>query len=573
MRPPPTTPTPHVASADHSNPPAAPEATPHPQHPRAGESTAATPSPPHLNRVQRRLVTAVITGSVLIAGIGFAGSYTAVKELALDKGFGTFSYLFPIGIDAGICVTLALDLLLTWTHIPFPLLRHTAWLLTSATIAFNAAAAWPDPLAVAMHAATPLLFIVTVEAARHAIGRIAHITHATHLEPIRHTRWLLAPLPTFRLWRRMKLWEIRTYHQAIHLEQQRLIYQARLRTRYGRRWRRRAPIETLIPLKLARYGVPIQRTAPSDSAAANLGTKAPRQPISPTPNKPPTSASPRNPPHITTAATEAVTAALNTTQPPLMPLTAEPVQGPHEAHASAQEGDDDKFTKTPAKATASSSDRSNDADKNTAKGGQDSVRKPTKLTSQEYSPHGKNSYHAPHTQLFDRFQSARRGETSKPSGNRPHHPVEGPSAQPHNAVGHRTDLSKVDRYYLAWITYRKEHGREPTGQQLSAYLAAHGVHGRDGNPISPATLRRYFLSYRIYNVWAEHRVHTPQPSPDDIIRECTTRGITAQYNAPITTHHIATNIKTFERRWRKIRHQNPTKDADTTEHSANSERT
>ncbi|MFI8221365.1 DUF2637 domain-containing protein [Streptomyces sp. NPDC085932] len=569
MRPPPTTPTPHGASADHSNPPAAPEATPHPQHARAGKRTAATPSPPHLNRVQRRLVTAVITGSVLIAGIGFAGSYTAVKELALDKGFGTFSYLFPIGIDAGICVTLALDLLLTWTHIPFPLLRHTAWLLTSATIAFNAAAAWPDPLAVAMHAVTPLLFIVTVEAARHAIGRIANITHNTHLEPIRHTRWLLAPLPTFRLWRRMKLWEIRTYHQAIHLEQQRLIYQARLRTRYGRRWRHRAPIETLIPLKLARYGVPIQRTAPSESAAANLGTKAPRQPISPTTNKPP---SPGNPPHITTAATEAVTAALNTTQPPFMPLTAEPAQEPHEAHASAQEGDDDKFAKTPPKVTASPSARSNNAHKNAGQGRQGSARKPIKLTSQEYSPPGKNSYHAPHTQLFDRFQSARRGATSKPSGNTPHHPVEGPSAQPHTAVGHRTGLSKVDRYYLAWITYRKEHGREPTGQQLSAYLAAHGVHGRDGNPISPATLRRYFLSYRIYNVWAEHRVHTPQPSPEDIARECTTLGITAQYNAPITTRHIATNINTFERRWHKLQHQHPTHDADTTERSVSSER-
>ncbi|MGC0211889.1 DUF2637 domain-containing protein [Streptomyces levis] len=572
MRPPPTTPTPHGASADHSSPPAAPEATPHPQHARAGENTAATPSPPHLNRAQRRLVTAVITGAVLIAGIGFAGSYTAVKELALDKGFGTFSYLFPIGIDAGICVTLALDLLLTWTHIPFPLLRHTAWLLTSATIAFNAAAAWPDPLAVAMHAATPLLFIVTVEAARHAIGRIAHITHDTHIEPIRHTRWLLAPLPTFRLWRRMKLWEIRTYHQAIHLEQQRLIYQARLRTRYGRRWRRKAPTETLIPVKLARYGVPLQRTAPSDPAAANLGTNAPQQPISPTTNKPPTSASPGNPPHITTAATDPVTAAQNTTQPPLMPLTVESAQGPHEAHVSAQEGDDEKCAKTPHKVTASPSGQSNDAAHNADQGRQGSVRKPTRLTSQEDSPHGKNNCHAPHTQLFNRFQPAHRSATSQPSDNTPHHPVEAPSAQPHTAVRHRTDLSKVDRYYLAWITYEKEHGREPTGQQLSAYLAAHGVHGRDGKPISPATLRRYLLSYRIYNVWAEHRLHTPQPSPDDIVRECTTRGITAQYNAPITTHHIATNIKAFERRWHTLHHQHPTHDADTTGRSVSSER-
>ncbi|WP_435888281.1 DUF2637 domain-containing protein, partial [Streptomyces niveus] len=78
-------------------------------------------------------------GGLLIALIGFIGSYTAVQQLAVDKGFGDFSYLFPVGVDAGIVVLLAMDLLLTWLRIPFPLLRQTAWLLTAATIAFNGA--------------------------------------------------------------------------------------------------------------------------------------------------------------------------------------------------------------------------------------------------------------------------------------------------------------------------------------------------------------------------------------------------------------------------------------------------
>ncbi|MFE2522178.1 DUF2637 domain-containing protein, partial [Streptomyces mirabilis] len=94
-----------------------------------------------LTRVQRLLVGVVVGGALVIAGIGFAGSYAAVRELALKEGFGNFAYVFPIGIDAGICVLLALDLLLTWIRIPFPLLRQTAWLLTVATIAFNGAAA------------------------------------------------------------------------------------------------------------------------------------------------------------------------------------------------------------------------------------------------------------------------------------------------------------------------------------------------------------------------------------------------------------------------------------------------
>ncbi|MGY0492519.1 DUF2637 domain-containing protein [Streptomyces sp. WG-D5] len=227
-------------------------------------------APLKLTRTHRILVGVVIAGAVVIAAIGFAGSYAAVRELALQKGFGNFSYVFPIGIDAGICVLLALDLLLTWIRIPFPLLRQTAWLLTAATIAFNGAAAWPDPLGTGMHAVIPILFVVAVEAARHAIGRIADITADKHMEGVRITRWLLSPGPTFLLWRRMKLWELRSYDEVIKLEQERLVYQARLRSRFGRAWRRKAPVESLMPLRLARYGVPLAQTAPEGLAAAGI---------------------------------------------------------------------------------------------------------------------------------------------------------------------------------------------------------------------------------------------------------------------------------------------------------------
>ncbi|WP_078949487.1 DUF2637 domain-containing protein [Streptomyces mutabilis] len=216
----------------------------------------------------------VIGGTVVIAGIGFAGSYTAVRDLAIRKGFGTFAHVFPLGVDAGIIVLLALDLLLTWLRMPFPVLRHTAWLLTGATIAFNGAAAWPDPLGVGMHSVIPVLFVVAVEAARHAVGQLANITVGRHMEPIRLVRWLLSPVPTFRLWRRMKLWELRSYDSVLTLEQERLVYQAHLRTRFGWAWRRRAPVEARLPLRLTRYGVPLNSaralaSAPSPAPEGN----------------------------------------------------------------------------------------------------------------------------------------------------------------------------------------------------------------------------------------------------------------------------------------------------------------
>ncbi|MFI5887635.1 hypothetical protein ACIBCE_51025, partial [Streptomyces sp. NPDC051554] len=58
--------------------------------------------------------------------------------------------------------------------------------------------------------------------------------------------------------------------QVIKLEQDRLVYQARLHSRFGRAWRRKAPVESIMPLRLARYGVPLAQTAPSGLAAAGI---------------------------------------------------------------------------------------------------------------------------------------------------------------------------------------------------------------------------------------------------------------------------------------------------------------
>ncbi|MFC5910879.1 DUF2637 domain-containing protein [Streptacidiphilus monticola] len=212
---------------------------------------------PAITKAHRALIGMVATGAFIIAGIGFAGSYAAVRVLATRKGFGVFAYVFPVGVDVGIAVLLALDLVLTWMRIPFPLLRQAAWLLTAGTIVFNAASSWGDALAMGMHAIIPVLFIVVVEAARHAVGRIADITADRHMESVRLIRWVLSPIPTFRLWRKMKLWELRSYDEVVRLEQNRLVYRAHLRAQYGRLWRRQAPIETVLPLKLAKYGVPL----------------------------------------------------------------------------------------------------------------------------------------------------------------------------------------------------------------------------------------------------------------------------------------------------------------------------
>ncbi|MFI1508209.1 DUF2637 domain-containing protein [Streptomyces sp. NPDC020597] len=429
----------------------------------------------------------VVTGAVIIAGIGFAGSYAAVRELALEKGFGNFSYVFPIGIDAGICVLLALDLLLTWIRIPFPLLRQTAWLLTAATIAFNGAAAWPDPLGTGMHAVIPILFVVSVEAARHAIGRIADITADKHMEGVRITRWLLSPVPTFLLWRRMKLWELRSYDQVIKLEQERLVYRARLRSRFGRAWRRKAPVESLMPLRLARYGVPLAQTTPAGLTAAGVEPALPPPVPSPGPA-------------------------------PQQQLTAGPDAAQDVAAADR--------TPLRERVQASTPQYPEPRPPQTATGHRNPARAGTA---------------APPAAAPRPSQSAHQDSAvSRPSTA----PTSSPSPTP------RSRPTTVDRYYQAWTDFHDQHQRYPDAAELSAHLADHGVLDRSQQPIKPKSLSRYLLQFRLYTTWAQHRATTHTPDLHRITQELTDHGITAQYNKPLRPHHLTPHLHAFEQRWR-----------------------
>ncbi|WP_241757402.1 DUF2637 domain-containing protein [Streptomyces sp. WAC00263] len=618
--------------------------------------TAGSTAPAaELGRAHRILIGVVVAGALVIAGIGFAGSYAAVRELALKKGFGNFAYVFPIGIDAGICVLLALDLLLTWIRIPFPLLRQTAWLLTVATIAFNGAAAWPDPLGVGMHAVIPVLFVVSVEAARHAIGRIADITADKHMEGVRLTRWLLSPVPTFLLWRRMKLWELRSYEQVIKLEQDRLVYQARLHSRFGRAWRRKAPVESLMPLRLARYGVPLAETAPSGLAAAGI-EPAPLPPL----------AVEQGPATVQAdaLALEARTAGQGQQPEPVSTdaqrvMQAQPVGGGQPREQASFDDADGRFAEayqlwraqfqTEPTAAQFASFLRDEFGISTAAGGplSDDQLLPLLRVFQQHYTSPAETHPAPgNTQpaaadeswdgffysawltyahqygqhpdsatlaayLFQRdgitaadgqpltgedlegfvtvFQEREFGD-GESQGEETHHeagkqappapaPAETDTQQTPSIVGAQaaeekqglrvnaaitdeetapaeankeSDLTTVDRYYLAWAEHQKQRGAEPTDKQLSAYLAEKGVKGRGGKPISPSTLRRYLLPFRTYSVWAEHRIRSETPLADAVAQDCATRGITAQYNNPLTATDITKQAHDFERRWKAL---------------------
>lgn len=448
-----------------------------------------------LTRTHRILIGVVVAGAVVIAAIGFAGSYTAVRDLAEKKGFGSFSVVFPIGIDAGICVLLALDLLLTWIRIPFPLLRQTAWLLTAATIAFNGAAAWPDPLGVGMHAVIPILFVVSVEAARHAVGRIADITADKHMEGVRLTRWILSPIPTFKLWRRMKLWELRSYEQVIKLEQDRLIYQARLQARFGRSWRRKAPVESLMPLRLARFGVPLAETAPAGLAAAGI------EPALLPPAPVPVAAEPQQSQQPELVAPSAPQ--LEAEPQPPAPQQAEPVaDGAHVSPWFAAQ--------QPSYVPEEPHDQWY-ADQQAYAEQQAYVEQQQYLEQQAYFDEQDRAGQVGVDPAFQ-VPSGAPGRTRPLSGQRL---IPGPREEAGEAVGEAAgevaeelpvpddvpglpdDVSRDEAYFVAFRKYVSELGDYPNARQFGLYLMdLYGVTGQAGGPPAESTLRPYLRDFR-----------------------------------------------------------------------------
>ncbi|MFD9204230.1 hypothetical protein ACFWDP_38950, partial [Streptomyces anthocyanicus] len=132
--------------------------------------------------------------------------------------------------------------------------------------------------------------------------------------------------------------------------------------------------------------------------------------------------------------------------------------------------------------------------------------------------------------------------------------ADAPAGEPSHASTEAWALTASDRYYLAWMKYQDEQGSEPSDEQLSVYCAQQGLLGRGNKPISTANLRRHFVRWRVYNVWAEQREHTENPAHSDVAQMCADRGITAQYKRPLTSVYIAEEANDFERRWQALTH-------------------
>jgi len=210
-------------------------------------------------RASKAANIATVIGAAALAGIGFTGSYKALRDLGLDRDWGTFAYVFPVGVDAGIVVLYALDLFLIRRHTPWPMLRTLAHLLTVATIAFNTASGdksiTADPIGAGMHAVIPIMFVAAVEAVRRLIMKAADIEAGRDSHGVPAFRWILSPARTWALFRQMKLWDLTSYKEAVARQQALTVYRVMLERKYGSV--RKAPSDARLPLTMARFGLTV----------------------------------------------------------------------------------------------------------------------------------------------------------------------------------------------------------------------------------------------------------------------------------------------------------------------------
>jgi hypothetical protein len=130
-----------------------------------------------------------------------------------------------------------------------PLARYSARALVALTVYANVAPQ-PSLYGKILHGAPPVVWVIVVAVAENLVRRLARLSDPREIEPVRRSLWLLRPFATWRIWRQMRIHEVRTYAGALDRDAARAAVVGRLRLHHGRMWRSKAPLAERIALRL-----------------------------------------------------------------------------------------------------------------------------------------------------------------------------------------------------------------------------------------------------------------------------------------------------------------------------------
>lgn len=223
--------------------------------------SADRPAVPPLTRPEMGLAGLGALAAAGVGGLGLISSFDAVSAAALRWGFGE-PWMVPVGMDVSIPVFSVANLLLIRMDMALAWVRFVPWVLTLVTCGLNVSAGHGTWAKVA-HGTMPLLWVVFSEIGAHIYAvRIGAVT-GRRMDKIRASRWLLAFPSTFALWRRMTLWEITSYSDALSRERERQLARAELRERHGRLWRSKTPRPERVLMKLGELNPPSEAEPPT----------------------------------------------------------------------------------------------------------------------------------------------------------------------------------------------------------------------------------------------------------------------------------------------------------------------
>ncbi|KUJ33753.1 hypothetical protein ADL25_43995 [Streptomyces sp. NRRL F-5122] len=241
------------------------------------------PAVPPLTRPEMGLAGLGALAAAGVGALGLISSFDAVSTAAAHWGFGA-PWMLPVGIDVAIPAFTVANLLLIRMDMALAWVRFVPWALTLITCGLNIAAGHSLSAKLA-HGTMPLLWVVFSEIGAHVYAVRIGAATGRRMEKIRFSRWMLAPLSTFALWRRMTLWEVTSYADALARERERLLARADLRERYGRAWRRKTPRRERVLLHLGELnpaGTAVEFAPATNPAPA----PAPEEPTSSAPKPP-----------------------------------------------------------------------------------------------------------------------------------------------------------------------------------------------------------------------------------------------------------------------------------------------
>jgi hypothetical protein len=223
------------------------------------------------------LTVTVVIGvmAALIALGGMTLSFRAVRAEMVPAFTAQWAWLVPIVVDLAVFVFSGVDLVLARLDMSHPLARWTVYGATAGTVWLNYSAGG-DAAGRVAHVLMPSIWVVFVELMRHVVRRQTNLATGSHREPIPAVRWLLSPIPTFLLFRRMALWRVNSYTTALSMERRRLGAVATARALHGPWWRRKIGPLMRLQINLGEADAPAtHRPEPGQNPATNAADSRP----------------------------------------------------------------------------------------------------------------------------------------------------------------------------------------------------------------------------------------------------------------------------------------------------------